>query len=104
MDSPETHLRQALREAVAIEVDSVTVPLFVDFAELYSRQDCAEAAVQLLSFALDHPAMLEYYRMRGEVLLAALAEEIGSERFAAARESGLNDELAAIVKDLILNE
>lgn len=58
----------------------------VVIGELRRRRGKAEDAIRLIGFALDQPAMLDYYRVQDEQTLEALEKEVEADRFAAVLE------------------
>ncbi|OGF57709.1 MAG: hypothetical protein A2Z21_04015 [Candidatus Fraserbacteria bacterium RBG_16_55_9] len=99
----ERHFREALITSTDMHAVPLTLYVLVEMTTLLIKQGATEEAVELLAFALGHPASVKATREKAQDLLAELTSRLPRKITAAAKERGKARRLEDIV-DGILRE
>ena len=104
LDARQT-ARRHLREALLIARDLPSIPhildLLIENAVLLAREGADARALELITFALDHPAARRTTQERAQDLFAEWTAHLNSDDVAALRERVLALDLTQIVRGII---
>ena len=100
------YYRRALKLASEIRAVRRSVETLVGVATLYARQPQPDRAraVELLAFALQHPALGQETRAAGEALRAELQTQVAPTVFAAVQASGQAQTLEGLIEKILCSE